>query len=178
MQAHPLAQQCWDNLQDAQSCLPVAEGHSLCSWMRHMWTFMCVCVCWLLVSDFLQLIKLFVNSCICNLIFFHLLHYCLLVFSSFFFSHKDIFSRFVRAAHPPLPLISLGVTLRFGLSWQRRTQARLYSICEVSVVASILHICCWDREEPCTTIPHPHLVTNMKAWMSSQKYNRDMNLFL
>ncbi len=43
---------------------------------------------------------------------------------------------------------------------------------------SLLHICCWDREEPCTTIPHPHLVRNMPASISSQKYERDNNLFL
>lgn len=131
----------------------------------------------LLKSDFLKQTKLSVNSCICDLFFF-ICYITVCLSFLLFFSHKDIFSRFVFTAHPPLPLISLGVTLRFRLSWQRRTQAHLYSICEVSVVASILHICCWDREEPCTTIPHPHLVWNMQAWMSSQKYKRDMNLFL
>lgn len=182
MQGQPLVQQCWDNQQDAQSCSPAAEAQSLFCWTTHIWTLYrkviqplyvcCMTGHVLLVSDSLQPFCQFLHlqpfTC-------YITYYCLLVF--FLFSHKDI-SRFVRVTPPPLPLISLGVTLRFGLSWQRKTQARLYSICEVSVVASILHICCWDREGPCTTIPHPHLVRNMQAWMSSQKYKWDINLFL
>lgn len=94
--------------------------------------------------------------------------------SLFFFCSQDIFSLGLCVTHPPLPLISLGVTLRFGLTWQRRTQARLGSICKVSAVASTLHTCCWDREERYTTIPHPHphLVRHKGVRTSSEKYEQ------
>lgn len=115
MQAHPLVQQCWDNLQDAQSCSPAAGVHYLFSWTRHIWTHchkkkqpLCVsaCVVWeekAFKIRFLEANKTFCQFLHLRPVFFHLLHYCLLVFSSFLFSQGHLFSVCV---HRPSPTSS------------------------------------------------------------------------
>lgn len=134
-------------------------------------TFMCIWVCWYFVCQtILSKLNFLSSPEFAAYFFFCYISVCLSFLLLFLLLIGHLL--FVHAAHPPLPLISLGVTLRFGLTWQRRTQDHLYSICEVSLVASILHTCCWATKECCTTIPHPHLVRNMKAWTSSQKHKR------
>lgn len=58
------------------------------------------------------------------------------------FNSQDIFSGSVNVkSHPPLPLNLRGVTLRFGLTWQQRTQARvnLQSFCCCKHIARLHH---------------------------------------
>lgn len=58
------------------------------------------------------------------------------------FNLRDMYARSVHVTSPPpLPLNSLGVTLRFGLTWQQRTQSRvnLESFCCCKHIALLHH---------------------------------------
>lgn len=125
----------------------------------------CVCVFWLQKSV-CQTLHL-------QIAFYLLLHRLLVLF--FFCSDRDVFSRFACAAHPPLPLILLGVILRFGLSWQQRTQGPpLCLFAKFLLLQAPCTLACWDREDllhpspPSRPRPHHQKLAGVKEFSEIQ----------
>lgn len=164
MQAHPLAQQCWANLQDAQSCSPAAEGQSLfysnkLSFKNHEF---CACLRFersLLVWTLKQIKSIFFHYKPVFFISYITKYSCSFFF--FFFSQGHLF--FSLCMQPIPHFLFLHLVWLWGLGCRdNRGHRRLCSICKVSVVASTLRVWCRDGEGPShTATSHSHRVRNV-----------------